>query len=821
MKKGVSIVVGLLIFIFNTSSSFALEPQENCETLYRQYVQMIQLYDVNKNGMLDATETISILNDWLAYKFNTEVLIGLLNYARQQCKISFGFVNSPTSGNLSASVTTITPGTNFTLRVVGKDEDGVELVGVWYGNEWHFKSCNRTKECSAEFLITEKNVGIYKYYGYVYGWNPILQKKEGTFTDPGNPQEPVIVKVEAQIPIVPSPTPPTSTQCIDTDGGLNYYEKGTVTAGFVFKSDYCFDTQTLIEYYCTSGGQIAYTRYTCKAGCFLGTCKEEKPQLTPPSLRCETVGDCKILVSWSSIPGATHYKLYACQGENCNPSAYLLSTQSGTSYTHLGCSTYRYQVQACNDTGCSSYSSNIAQCTGKITTCSGECSPGMRECVSENSYRICGNYDEDPCYEWSQPYLCENYQKCESGYCKGTDCQGIVQLIFDSSSVRPSTWFKAIITGVRGNCTGKYAYWSKENVVTPQKWDCKMSLSTIPPDPSCLLVSPSQIGTYTYWGCIDMNGDGDCEDYGERNSAQLIVQSEQPSCQNECSQQGIQECVNTTQYRICGNYDSDPCLEWSSPINCSAGQTCQNGNCQVSTVFPTSTATINLPRCEFQDNPGIWMKPKDCSWNTRVLLGSGKSAKCTVLLVDHIVADWSKTKLGTIQSFAPTILGTIGEGIDLCVIEPVDLNIIPSCPISVGKGEILAKPQFTIPFVFDWNWNQGVCKVGTECEKKYNFDAIQALKMWGIISGTQIPSSIKIDAWQLIEKATGFKIPDWMKSIISGIIEITPTVKIGPELYTHYPGRVWCGIKTFSIGALGVEVTLHTISTPCNICIGK
>jgi len=37
----------------------------------------------------------------------------------------------------------------------------------------------------------------------------------------------------------------------------------------------------------------------------------------------------------------------------------------------------------------------------------------------------------------------------------------------------------------------------------------------------------------------------------------------------------------TTGYRICGNYDNDPCLEWSEIFTCPEGTTCVNGSCEI------------------------------------------------------------------------------------------------------------------------------------------------------------------------------------------------------------------------------------------------
>ena len=57
------------------------------------------------------------------------------------------------------------------------------------------------------------------------------------------------------------------------------------------------------------------------------------------------------------------------------------------------------------------------------------------------------------------------------------------------------------------------------------------------------------------------------------NQCQQIV-----TCQNDCNS-GARECVSNNAYRICGNYNSDSCTEWSGSTSCGSGQVCSNGNC--------------------------------------------------------------------------------------------------------------------------------------------------------------------------------------------------------------------------------------------------
>lgn len=53
-----------------------------------------------------------------------------------------------------------------------------------------------------------------------------------------------------------------------------------------------------------------------------------------------------------------------------------------------------------------------------------------------------------------------------------------------------------------------------------------------------------------------------------------------PSCTNECQRAGqIRGCASPTEYKICGQFDADPCLEYANR-SCATGTGCQNGECR-------------------------------------------------------------------------------------------------------------------------------------------------------------------------------------------------------------------------------------------------
>jgi len=57
------------------------------------------------------------------------------------------------------------------------------------------------------------------------------------------------------------------------------------------------------------------------------------------------------------------------------------------------------------------------------------------------------------------------------------------------------------------------------------------------------------------------------------NSCESVI------CTDECSPSGSTQCSGAAGYQTCGDYDADPCLEWSSVTNCAGGEVCSGGVC--------------------------------------------------------------------------------------------------------------------------------------------------------------------------------------------------------------------------------------------------
>ena len=59
-----------------------------------------------------------------------------------------------------------------------------------------------------------------------------------------------------------------------------------------------------------------------------------------------------------------------------------------------------------------------------------------------------------------------------------------------------------------------------------------------------------------------------------------VTEIADPVCTNQCITEAAQRCVEGG-YQRCGNYDDDECLDWSTVVSCSVGESCrlQDGQC--------------------------------------------------------------------------------------------------------------------------------------------------------------------------------------------------------------------------------------------------
>ncbi len=183
--------------------------------------------------------------------------------------------------------------------------------------------------------------------------------------------------------------------------------------------------------------------------------------------------------------------------------------------------------------------------TGKThLSCVNRCpGAGATECTADGQIKYCGNYDLDPCLEWTVK-SCFGGRVCSGGQCILSECtendQGFK--IYVASTTKTSSLQR---TDLCLNNNEVYEYYCKEGKIEAERVTCSN-------------------------GCRQMSSGGACI----------------TSCTNECSSLNRRECTPDGKVAICGQHDSDNCLELDTGTSCPQGTFCQQGQCVVQSCVP-------------------------------------------------------------------------------------------------------------------------------------------------------------------------------------------------------------------------------------------
>ena len=209
--------------------------------------------------------------------------------------------------------------------------------------------------------------------------------------------------------------------------------------------------------------------------------------------------------------------------------------------------------------------------------CSDGCSySGQKTCAGSSGYKTCGDYDGDPCLEWSSTSSCGSGKQCQGdGACVTVGTGGTCMVCDDDPDC---------LAGY--GCYGPETYPQADSVCLPEgcsnDGDC-------PAGTACFEFSS---GATVCWAQSQTWCQGD-EVWSGNACGVLYAQKEScggtsvcsdgqcvTTCSDQCDWSGEKTCWGNTSYKTCGQHDGDGCLEWGSTSSCGAGQECQgDGDC--------------------------------------------------------------------------------------------------------------------------------------------------------------------------------------------------------------------------------------------------
>ncbi|MFC1654824.1 PPC domain-containing protein [Myxococcota bacterium] len=329
----------------------------------------------------------------------------------------------------------------------------------------------------------------------------------------------------------------------------------------------------------------------CPAGqsCVNGACATCQNDCFPSGKR-ECVGtngyrvcgnlDADDCLEWGDVTQCTGGQV--CYNGNCGPACTDQCTRQGEKQCttdergYVTCG--NYDADPCLEWGAEAACAPTEKCQDGVCVfnCVNECAVEEKRCAG-SGYQTCGNFDQDPCVEWSVVTDCKHNETCSNGVCSAVceeecaqgerSCSGFTSYVECGQFDHDQCWDWGPAT--------RCALWER-----CLDGDCTiMCIDECDPagTQQCAGDGYQVCGDYDWDACLEWGDVIDCA-FGELCSN---GQCTTLPCEDDtgCTQEGLQECISEIGFHVCGQYDSDICLDWGQVVNCGADERCTNGEC--------------------------------------------------------------------------------------------------------------------------------------------------------------------------------------------------------------------------------------------------
>ncbi len=378
--------------------------------------------------------------------------------------------------------------------------------------------------------------------------------------------------------------------------------------------------------------------YTCPDQCQIDHCISNCSNECPSGTR-RCAGDGFQVCSDSNGDGCTEWgNTQSCgTGKVCTGDGICSDqcvSQCGANQHRCVPGENKYQDCVCSDDACCDWGDPVEcdagqSCSnGQCVSCENECSPaGARQCADGTSFQVCGNIDDDPCTEWSEPSDCDQGMVCVKGTCTipcEDECSG---------------------TGARACTEDNRGY--------------------------------KTCGNYDTDSCLEWGDTKECEP--TEICSEGVCQF---NCADECAA-GEARCLGNG-FQTCGQYDDDPCTEWSKVSECKHNETCSNGVCSATCQDECTAGAVECSgfqsyrECgEFDHDPCTdWGEPQNCALWERCLDNNGP-AECVIICFNDCDVAGEQV--------------CAGDGYEVCEDNDWDACLEWSDVIPCGEGELCSE----------------------------------------------------------------------------------------------------------------------------------
>ena len=214
------------------------------------------------------------------------------------------------------------------------------------------------------------------------------------------------------------------------------------------------------------------------------------------------------------------------------------------------------------------------------------CVSGEKRCTGENTYKVCGNYDKDLCFEW-QNESCEDGFTCHDGNCTPQVC--IPKTCDDLNKACGSVYDDGCGNTLEcGNCG--------ENQSCNDDGECI--------DDACIPDTCDNLGIEC--GSVSNNCEGtlDCGGCGANQSC-----NDNGQCIDNCIPQ---TCENLGM--VCGSIN-DACGTLVTCGTCNANQSCNNNGQCVENCVPDTCVSLGIECGSVSNNCGRMLQCGGCDGN--------------------------------------------------------------------------------------------------------------------------------------------------------------------------------------------------------------
>lgn len=203
--------------------------------------------------------------------------------------------------------------------------------------------------------------------------------------------------------------------------------------------------------------------------------------------------------------------------------------------------------------------------------CFDECEAGASQCLSATSQRTCGEFDDDPCTDWSPATACAGVEQCTLGRCGAEHELSVLPL--------PEAAIGTVTSSPAGITCGL---------------DGRQCQHVYPDGARVTLTATSDAeAVFAGWALLPLGDTNAMACVGSRAPCTLtltkVTSLAATYCTPECPIGGVRCSGATDVIETCGEHDGDPCTEFGPPTTCGAGLLCTKAGCRAGFVV-TATA---------------------------------------------------------------------------------------------------------------------------------------------------------------------------------------------------------------------------------------